>query len=155
MAARLSRSAFICRAIASTIARRLNVLDLDAGDLHAPSMGCVVDHLEQTVIDLVPFRQELVEVHRAHHGTDIRHGEVENGRFEIRHLVAGTGGIQDLEEGHAIHPHHRIVAGDHLLARHVDHLLHHIELAPNPIDERDDQCRPGVSVRIYGQIARR
>jgi hypothetical protein len=35
------------------VARRLDILDLDTGDLDAPILGGVVDHLKQAVIDFI------------------------------------------------------------------------------------------------------
>ena len=62
---------------------------------------------------------------------------------EIGDLVAGLRRVEHLEEGDAIHPDHGVVLGDHLLARHLDHLLHDVELAPNAVDEGDDEGEPG------------
>ena len=64
--------------------------------------------------------------------------------LEIGDLVARLRRVEHLEEGHAIDPHHGVVLGDDLLARHVDHLLHHVELAPDAVDERDDQGQAGA-----------
>ncbi len=40
------------------------------------------------LVDLVAVRQHLVEVHRAHHRTDVGHGQDDDRLFEIGDLVA-------------------------------------------------------------------
>ena len=99
---------------------------------------------EQPVVDLVALRQELVEVHRAHDGADVGHGQVEDGVLEVVDLIGRLGGIEHLEEGNAVDRHHGIVAGDDLLARHVEHLLHHVHLRADAVDEGDDQAEARV-----------
>ena len=96
------------------------------------------------MIDLVTLGEELVEVHRAHHRADVGHGQVEDGDLQIGHLVARERRVEHLEEGDAVDPHHGVVLGDDLLARHLDHLLHHVELPPDAVDERNDQGEPGA-----------
>ncbi len=107
-------------------------------------MRGVVDHLQQAMIDLVALGEQLVQVHGAHHRADIGHGQIEDRDLEIGHLVARECRIQHLEEGHAVDPDHGVVLGDHLLARHLDHLLHDIELASDAVDEGNDQGQPGT-----------
>ena len=126
------------------IARRLDVLDLDTRDLDAPIAGRVVDHLQQAMVDLVALRQKLVQIHGAHHRADVGHGEVEDRRFEVVDLIARLRRVHHLIEGNAVHLHHGVILGDHLLARHLHHLLHHVELAPDAVDEGDDQGKAGA-----------
>src|SRR3546814_7445130 len=82
----------------SDVGGRADVLHLDAGDLHAPRRGGVVDHVEQARVDLVALRQGLVEVHRAHDGAQVRGHEVEDGIVEIGHLIGGLGGVEHVEK---------------------------------------------------------
>jgi hypothetical protein len=98
------------------VARRLDVLDLDAVDLDAPGMGRLVDHAQHLGIDLVALGQRLVQVHRADHGADVGHHQVEDGDLQGGDLVRGLGRIQHLEEDHAVDLHHRVVLGDDVLA---------------------------------------
>jgi hypothetical protein len=91
---------------------------------------------------LISSRWEMVELHRAHDGADVGHGQVEHGVFELVHLIGGLGGIEHLEEGDAIDLDHGVVAGDHLLARHFEHALHHVHLRADAVDEGDDQREP-------------
>ena len=55
---------------------------------------------------------------------------------EVADLVGGLGGVEHLEEDHAVDRDHRIVLGDDLLARNVEHLLHHVDLAADAVEER-------------------
>ncbi len=60
---------------AGEVDRRHDVLDLDAGDLHAPGRSRGIEDPQQALVDLVAMREELVEIHRADHGADVRHGQ--------------------------------------------------------------------------------
>ncbi|GAB5377136.1 MAG: hypothetical protein AcusKO_35980 [Acuticoccus sp.] len=44
------------------VGRRVDVLDLDAGDLDAPRVDSRIHHAQDTLVDLVAVRQKLVEV---------------------------------------------------------------------------------------------
>ena len=69
--------------------------------------------------------------------------------LEVVDLVGGLGGVQHLEEGDAVDAHHGVVAGDDVLARNVDHLLLHVHLVADALDEPGMRmCSPGVSVRV-------
>ena len=46
------------------------------------SVACV-DDVQQPRVDLVALGQQLVEVHRAHHGADVGHGQVDDGVLEL------------------------------------------------------------------------
>ena len=59
------------------VGRRIDVLDLDAGDLDAPGMRGFIDDAQQPLVDGVAIGQQLVEVHRAHHRADVGHGQIE------------------------------------------------------------------------------
>jgi hypothetical protein len=64
-------------------------------------------------------------------------------------LISRLGGIEHLEEGDAVHRHGGVVLGDHFLLGDVDHLLHHVHLAADGVDEGDDDVQPrrqGVGV---------
>ena len=113
-----------------------------------------VDHVEQALVDLVAMRQQLVEVHRAHHRADVGHGEVEDGAVEVGDLVGRLGGIDDLVEGDAVDRDRGVVLGDDLLGR--------ARRAPAPSCSSWRRCvskngtirlRPG-EVRCTGRSAR-
>jgi hypothetical protein len=94
------------------------------------------------VVDLVALRQEMVELHRAHDGADVGHGQIAHGILELVDLVGCLGRIEHLEEGDAIDLHHGVVTGDDLLARHLENALHHVHLRPDPVDEGQDETEP-------------
>ncbi len=95
----------------------------------------MIDHVEQAGIDLVTLGQGFVQVHRAHDGTKVGGRKGEDRIVEIINLISGLGGIEHLKEDHAIDRHHGIVLGDNFLARDIEHLLHHVDLAANAIDK--------------------
>jgi hypothetical protein len=99
--------------------------------------------MQQLRIDPVALREQLVQIHRAHDRSQVGHGDVEDRHLQIADLVGGLGGIQDLEEHHAIHRDHGVVLGDHLLGGHVQHLLHHVQLGADALDEGRDDVQPG------------
>ncbi len=123
------------------VGRRHDVLDLDPVDLETPGRDRGIDHAQQALVDLVAMRQHLVEVHGAHHRTDVGHGQHDDRLGEIGDLVARLGGVEHLEEGDAVDRHGGVVLGDHFLFGNVDHLLHHIHLATDPIEIGNDQVQ--------------
>ena len=102
-----------------------------------------IDHAQQPVIDRVAIGQKLVQIHRAHDGADIGHGEVENGVFKVRNLIGRLRGVQNLVECDAVNGDGRIVLGDDFLRRHIQHLLHHVELGADTVDEGRDEIETG------------
>ncbi|MGY3455692.1 hypothetical protein ACVWW5_001142 [Bradyrhizobium sp. LM3.4] len=119
-------------------------LDLDAVDLETPRRDRGVDDAQQALVDLVAMRQHLVEIHGAHHRTDIGHGQHDDRLLQIGDFVARLRGIEYLEEGDAVDRDRGVVLGDHLLLRYRDHLLHHVDLAPDAIEIGHDQIEPGA-----------
>jgi hypothetical protein len=105
--------------------------------------GSVASSTTWSSVDLVALGQQLVQVHRAHDRADVGHGQVHDRDLEVRDLVGRLRGVEDLEEHDAVDLHHRVVAGDDLLRGDVEHLLHHVEPAPDAVDERHDQVEAG------------
>jgi len=99
----------------------------------------MIDHVEQPRIDLVAPRQQLVQVHRSHHRAQVGRGELHDGDVEFGYLIGGLGGFQHLEEHDAVHRDHRIVLCDDLLPGDIEYLFHHVDLAADAIDERNDE----------------
>jgi hypothetical protein len=133
----------LARHAVDEIARRGDVLDLDTGDLDAPRLGGGIDHLQQARVDLVAVGEQLVEVHGAHDGADVGHGEVDDGGAELVDLVGGLGGVQHLIEVHAIDGDHGVVLGDDVLRGDVDHLLLHVHLGAEALHHRDQNVQAG------------
>jgi hypothetical protein len=127
---------------AGEVGRRQDVLDLDAGDLEAPGRGGGVHHAQEALVDLVAMREQVVKRHRADHGADVRHRQREKRLLEVRNLIGGPGWVEDLVEGGGVNGDAGVVAGEGLLARHVEHLLHHVDLLADAFDVRDDQPEP-------------
>ena len=135
------------------VARGRDVLDLDAGDLDAPRLGRGVDDLQQLGVDLVAVGQQLVEVHRAHHGADVRHGEVDDGALQLLDLVGGLGGAQHLVEVDAVDRHHGVVAGDDVLRGDVDHLLLHVHLGADALHDGNEDVQAGAErARVAAEV---
>ena len=143
--ARFSRSAFIWRVMASTMSRGGRMSFNSTRVIFTPhGLGRMVDDREQPGIDLVALRQGLIEVHRPHHGAQVRRRERHDRHIEIADLIGGLGGVQHLEEDDAVDRDHRIVLGDDLLAGDIDHLLHHVDLVADAIEERRDEVEAGL-----------
>ena len=96
------------------------------------------------MVDLVTLGERLVEVHRADDRADVGHREVDDGEAQVVDLVGGLGGIEHLVEHDGVDRHHGVVLGDDLLARYIEHLLHHVDLLADLLDEGDDdvEARP-------------
>ena len=61
--------------------------------------------------------------------------------------VGGGGGVHHLDEDDGVDLHHDVVLGDHLLARHVEHLLHHVHLAPDAVEDGRVEVQAGARDR--------
>jgi hypothetical protein len=68
---------------------------------------------------------------------------VRSGLLQVGHLVGGAGRVEDLVEGGGVDADPRIVAGEGLLGGHVEHLLHDVDLVPDPLDVWNDQPEAG------------
>jgi hypothetical protein len=126
------------------VGRRADVLDLDAGDLDAPCLGRLVDDDQQPGVDLVALRQGLVEVHRPHHGAQVGGRERHDRGIEVADLIGRLGGVEHLEEHDTVDRDHGIVLGDDLLAGDVEHLLHHVDLAADAVEEGRHEIEAGL-----------
>ena len=90
------------------------------------------------------MRQHLVEIHRAHHGADIGHRQLDDRGIEIGDFVTRLGGIDHLEEREPVDRDGRVVLGDDVLLRDIDRLLHYVHLVPDAIEigHDDIEARP-------------
>ena len=139
------------------VTRWCDVLDLDTRNLDTPGGGGIVDHGEQPGINAVALGKQFIEVHGAHDGTDIGHGQVEDCQFQLVDLIGGLGGIENLEEHHAIDRDHGIVLGNDFLRRHVHDTFHHVELGADTVNHRHDQVKagsqgPGVATEAFNGV---
>ena len=107
----------------------------------------MIDHDQQLGIDFIALGQRFIEVHRAHHGAQVGGRQLHDRDVEVGHLVSRLAGIEHLKEHDGVDPDHRVVTRDDLLPRNVEHLLHHVDLVTDAIDERDDHMQP----RLRGQ----
>ena len=117
------------------VGRRQQVADFDAGDLDAPRPSGGVDYSQQARVDLVALRQHLVQVHRAHHRAKVGHHQLRDGAVEVGHPIGRGGRVHDHDEHNGVHLDPDIVLGDHLLAGHLEHLLHHVHASADALDE--------------------
>ena len=85
------------------------------------------------------MREHLVEVHATHHRADIGHGQLDDGLIQVGDLVACLGGVAHLEERDPVDRDGRVVLRDHVLLRDAHHLLHHVHLAADAVEERHDE----------------
>ena len=64
--------------------------------------------------------------------------------IKVGNFIGRLGGIEHLEEHHAVDRDHRIVLGDDLLSRNLKDLLHHVDLVADSIDKRRYIIEPGL-----------
>ena len=129
------------------ILRRYDVLQLDAQHLDAPGVGRLVDDRQQPVVDLVAFRQHIVERQAAHDVADVGQCEVGDRLHQVAHLVGRGARVNDLIERDRVDADDRIVLGDHLLLRNVEYQFLHVDLATTLSMNSTMRCRPG-EVRV-------
>ncbi|KQQ87920.1 hypothetical protein ASF77_14420 [Massilia sp. Leaf139] len=121
----------------------VDVLDLDIGDLDAPSVGLGVEHLLDVDIQALALGQHVVELVFAEHRAQRRLRQLAGRLHEVRHLDDGALGVDDAEVQHGIHLHRHVVARNHILLRHVEH--HRAQVDPHHLLQywdQDDQARP-------------
>src|SRR5690606_20196423 len=124
--------------------RRLDRLDLHPGDLDPPPPGDVVQAALQLLVDELPAGQRRLQVHRP---DDVPQGgdrELLDRLDEVGDLVGRVVGVDDPEPEHRVDLHQQVVRRDHRLRREADHLLTHVDLGTDPVDERDDEVQPGL-----------
>ena len=107
------------------------------------ALGRLVDHDQQPGVDLVALGEGLVEVHRAHDGTQVRRGELHDRGIEVADFICGLCRVEHLEEDDSIDADHGVVLGDDLLPRNVEHLLHHVHPAADAVEEGREEVQPG------------
>ncbi len=103
LTARLLRSAIIWRPMDST---RFGggLMSLISTRVTLMPQGCAASSTTRSRRSLIAsrLRQELVEIHRAHHRADIGHGQVEDGVLQARDLIGRLRRIEHLVEGDAV-----------------------------------------------------
>ena len=96
------------------------------------------------MVDLIALRQRFVQIHRADDRADVGHRQVDHREAQVVDFVRGLRGIEHLVEHDGVDRDHRVVARDHFLARHVQHLFHHVHLAADGLDERHHDVEAGL-----------
>ena len=76
--------------------RRIDVLHIDAGNLHSPFVGGFIQDHAKLGIDLIALRQGVVQIHIAHHGAHAGDGQLDNAAHQVVHLIDGFDRIGDL-----------------------------------------------------------
>ena len=123
-----------------------NVFHFDTRDLHAPRTCGVINNAQQTTIDVITFGQRLVEIHRSHDGAQVGRRDLHDRDIQVGNFIGSFCRIEHLEEHHGIHADHGIILGDDFLPWNVEYLFHHVDLAADAIDERNDE----VEARMRG-----
>ena len=81
-----------------------------------------------------------------------------DGVGQIVHAIRRLGGIHHLDKDNAIDPYRDVILGYDVLLGHIQHLLHHVDAAPNDFDEgreEGDAGLKGASVSaepLYGKF---
>src|SRR5579864_9030718 len=120
----------------------VDALDLDIGDLDAPGLGLLVEHVLDSGIELVAFRQHFVEIVLAQHPAQRGLGELAGGDEIIPDLDDGALGIDDAEVDDGRDLDRDVVAGNHVLRRHLIDDDAQID-AHHLLDERHQEEKAG------------
>src|SRR5580765_3356201 len=122
---------------------QVDLLDLDVRNLDAPGLGVLVDDPLELLVDLVARREQIIELHLAEHAPQGGLGDL-RGRVQIvLHGDHRALRIDHPEVDHGADLDRHVVAGDHVLRRHVegDRLQAHPHDLVDDGDQ-DDQARP-------------
>ena len=137
---------------------QLDVLQLDRGHLDAPLLGAGVQDVAHLVVDAVPVRQDVVQLHLAHHGTQGRGRQLQRGRHVIVHLQDGVPDRGPRRVDHGANHDRDVVPGNDLLGRDLDGLDAGVD-HPGPVDIRTattgpSPVPPGSAGRAPGETPR-
>src|SRR5256886_7421044 len=127
----------------------VDLLDLHRRHLDAPGLGVLVDDPLELLVDLVARREEVVELDLAEHAPERRLRDL-RGRVEVvLHRDDRPLRIHDTEVDDRADLERHVVAGDHVLGRHVerDRLKAHLD---HPVDERHEQDEPWPVAQAAG-----
>ena len=122
------------------LCRWAHVADLNACHFDPPRIGGFIHNVQQAGINAVALGEHFIQLHRAKHGTDVGHGQVDDRQLQVAHLIGRFWRINHLNKAHRIDGDVGVILGDDFLRRDIQHLLHHVDLAPNSVHERDDQA---------------
>src|SRR5471032_1430610 len=123
--------------------RQVELLHFHGSDLDAPGLGVLIEDLLQLLVDLLPLREQVVEVELAQSRTQGRLRELGGRVEEVLHLDDGPLGIDDPEVDHRRDLQADVVAGDHVLRRHVARHRAQVDLH-HPIDAGNDPIEAGA-----------
>ena len=134
--------------------RRLDGLQLDAGDAQAPLRGGLVQLPAQAAVDVVAGGQGLLQRQAADHVAQRGGGDLLDAEDVVGHAVDGARRVVDLERHHGVDGHGQVVLGDHGLRREGDHPFTGVHLLAHTVDERDDERQasgqgPGVPAEPF------
>ena len=124
-----------------------DVADLHPSNLDAPSAGRLVDDGEKLAVHSFTLRQGLVHLQRTENRSDVGHRQVLDGGLQVIDLIGRFGGIDHPIEDHGVDLDLCIVACDHRLRRNIQNRLHHVDIAPDAVDYRDDEVQTGLQSR--------
>ena len=124
--------------------RRLDVLQLHAGDLDAPGIGGFIQHGFQTLVDGVAAGEGLVKLHLTDDITESGGAEVlQTGqrRFDAVDIQFR---IEDLAEHDGVDLHGDVILGDDRLGREVQDLFLQRNFLGDAVEERDLDVDSGL-----------
>ncbi len=117
--------------------RRLDVLELDTGDLEAPRVGGFIQDRFHALVDLVAGRQGLVQLHFTDDVTKGGRGKVLQTGQGIFHAVDVELRIEDFTEDDGVDGHGDVVLRNDRLRREVEDLFFQGDFRSDTVDERD------------------
>ena len=94
--------------------------------------------MQQTGVNAVALGEHFVQLHRAEHGTDIGHRQVDDRLLKIADLVGGLWRVNHLNKADRVDGDVGVIPGDNLLRGDVEHLLHHVHFAADSVHKRHD-----------------
>ena len=103
--------------------RRLDVLDLHAGHLDAPLIGCFIQNGLHLAVDGLTAGQRLVELHVTDDIAEGRCRKILKTRNRILYAVGIKTRIEHFHENNGVDLHGDVILRDYRLRREIQHLL--------------------------------
>ena len=128
--------------------RRLDGLQLHAGDADAPGARRLVEDTAQLLVDRVAAGLGLLQIQGADQVAQRGGGELLDGLDEVRDLVGGVARVGNLVVDDRVDGDHRLVGGDDRLRREVGDLLAQVDARGHAVDEGHQQVEAAVEHRL-------
>lgn len=92
--------------------------------------------MQQAGVNAIALGEHFIQLHRAEHGTNIGHRQIDDRQLKIADFIGGFWCIDHLNEADGVNSDVGVIARDDFLRRDIQHLLHHVHFAADAVHKR-------------------